>query len=149
MKMKNLVVSTPSAFAMLAVIGMAMSAGCGGPTDRPQVRVTGVVTLDGAPLTFGSVQFTSTKTGETAYANLDDDGRYMVTFPEADLGVEYEVTVGQPVDDELDATALLENPPEATRNVIPRKYSSRATSGLTVLISDSGETQFDVNLEGG
>jgi len=121
-------------------------AGCGGSDTRPEATITGQVLLDGSPLTAGSIRFTSTKTGESAYANLDGSGRYEVTFPEADVGSEYDVTVGAAIEEELDATAIAENPPEKVRSRIPRKYSDRTTSGLKTTIATEGENQFDVEL---
>lgn len=123
-------------------------AGCGGDDDdRPTATIIGQVTLDGAPLSSGSIQFTSPKTGESAYANLDSEGRYRVTFPKADVGSDYDVTVGRAVDENQDPTALAEDMPKPGPNPVPRKYSDRTTSGLKATIANPGENQFDVHLK--
>lgn len=129
------------------VICLVVIAGCGGAGARPSASISGQVRLDGAPLSAGSIHFTSPKTGETAYANLDGNGRYRVTFPEADLGAEYEVAVRAPVDEDIDATALLENPQPRTETVIPQKYTDRTTSGLRAEIARAGENEFDFELQ--
>lgn len=131
------------AVLMLAVF---VSAGCGGGDERPSASIQGTVMLDGEPLSVGSVQFTSTKTGESAYANLDDTGRYLVKFPEADIGTEYQVTVGKPVEENVDANELAMNPPEPVKIRIPQRYWNRATSGLTTTISSAGENTFNIDL---
>lgn len=130
---------------MLAA-SLVLSIGCGGGTPRPAVTIVGIVTLDGEPLSGASIRFTSPESGETAYANLDDGGRYRVRFPEADIGVEYVATVGTPVEDDLDATAIAENPPERVRDLVPEKYRDRSSSGLKVMVSGGGETEFNVDL---
>ncbi|WP_146594569.1 carboxypeptidase-like regulatory domain-containing protein [Novipirellula galeiformis] len=129
------------------VASLALLVGCGGDGDaRQAATISGQVLLDGAPLSVGSIQLTSPKTGESASANLDSDGRYSVTFPKADVGADYEVTLGPPVEDDLDATALMENPPEKVRSLIPKKYTDRTTSGLKTTLEAAGENQFNVEL---
>lgn len=122
-------------------------AGCGRAERRPPVTITGQVSLDGAPLSSGSIQFTSGKTGEAAYANLSSDGRYTVTFPAADVGAEYDVTVGPPIEENVDATAIAEKPQQAKPKLIPRKYSDRTSSGLKAKIDKAGDNQFDFQLK--
>jgi len=132
-----------------ALLPLFFLAGCGAGSDdhRPTATLSGVVTLDGNPLPAGSIQFTSTRTGETAYANLSSDGRYLIEMPAVDVGTEYDVTIGPPIEEDLDATALEENPPEKIRQLIPRKYSARTTSGLKVTIANAGANEFDFDLQ--
>ncbi|WP_417392225.1 carboxypeptidase-like regulatory domain-containing protein [Gimesia sp.] len=138
----NLLKATAGLFLVTAFVS-----GCGGETDaRPAVEIKGTVTLDGAPLQEASIQFTSPKTGESAYANLDASGQYSITFPKADIGSVYEITVTPPVVDEQNAMALAEQPKEKTASSIPAKYASRTTSGLTTRIEQAGthEANFDL-----
>ena len=129
-----------------ATVAFGLSLGCAGGESRPSVELEGVVTLDGEPLPAGSIQFTSTKTGEAAYTNLDAGGHYQIEFPQADIGSEYEVTVGPPQDADLDATAIVENPPEQVADLVPMKYRDRTTSGLSVVIETEGKNTFDFAL---
>ncbi|MCC9606587.1 hypothetical protein LOC68_17110 [Blastopirellula sp. JC732] len=135
-------------YVHLAILGIAatMLLGCGGGSERPSATIQGVVTLEGKPLDQGSVHFTSPKTGESAYANLTGEGKYLVTFPYADIGQAYQVSIGKTVVDETDAHALAANPPAPMTVKIPAKYSERTTSGLSVTIETGGETQYDIAL---
>ena len=128
-------------------ISTACLSGCSGDTDsRPAVEIKGIVTLDGSPLQEASIQFTSPKTGESANANLDASGQYSISFPKADIGSVYEITITPPVVDEQNAMALAEQPKEKAANKIPAKYSSRTSSGLTTQIEQAGnhEANFDL-----
>ena len=59
------------------LVAVLLAQGCSGdPNVRPSVEISGTVTLDGAPLQQASIQFTSSKSGESAYANLDENGNY-------------------------------------------------------------------------
>ena len=89
------------------LVAVLLAQGCSGdPNVRPSVEISGTVTLDGAPLQQASIQFTSSKSGESAYANLDENGNYSVSFPQADVGSAYEVTISPPVVEEENAMAL-------------------------------------------
>lgn len=128
-------------------ISASLISGCGSDSDsRPAVEIKGTVTLDGSPLQEASIQFTSPKTGESAYANLDSSGQYSITFPKADLGSIYEITITPPVVDEQNAMALAEQPQEKATSKIPVKYASRTSSGLTTQIDQAGthEANFDL-----
>ncbi len=131
---------------VIAAACLTFLAGCKNANQRPAASISGRVTLDGAPLSAASIQFTSPKTGESAYANLDADGRYKVTFPQADLGADYEVSFGPPVDEDVDATALAENPQPRATSPIPKKYTERTTSGLKANVATAGDNTFDVQL---
>lgn len=98
------------AVVALVVLSLFFFSGCGGKTDdRPEVAINGVVTLNGAALNEGSIHFRSTKTGESAYINLTAGGKYSITFPKADIGSEYEVSIAPPV-------VEIENPLEQKNN---------------------------------
>ncbi|MEX1040048.1 MAG: hypothetical protein WDZ51_05435 [Pirellulaceae bacterium] len=128
--------------------GVMLALGCGAGEARPSAEIQGIVNLDGSPLEQGSVHFTSSRTGETAYANLAPGGTYSVSFPQVDLGEIYEVSVGKPVVDEQDAHALEANPPAAMTVRIPPIYSNRTTSGLSLAIDKKGVQRFDIDLKG-
>ncbi|QDT91799.1 carboxypeptidase-like regulatory domain-containing protein [Gimesia algae] len=121
--------------------------GCGSDLDsRPTVEIMGTVTMDGSPLQEASIQFTSPKTGESAYANLDKNGKYSITFPKADIGSAYEITITPPVVEEENAMALAEQSQNKSTTKIPAKYSDRTTSGLSARVEQAGtnEANFDL-----
>lgn len=133
--------------AGLSVI-LSLTVGCSSDTDaRPPVEINGTITLDGTPLQEASIQFTSPKTGESAYANLDAGGQYTVTFPKADIGTEYEIAISAPVVNEENAMSLAEKPKEKTAAKIPAKYSNRTTSGLKAKIEQTGKNEFNFDLK--
>ncbi|UUO06852.1 hypothetical protein M4951_00725 [Blastopirellula sp. J2-11] len=132
----------------LGISAIGLLWGCGTSDARPSAILQGTVTLNGKPLEEGSVRFTSTKTGETAYANLEAGGRYSVEMPEVDLGEDYLIAVGQTIVDETDAMALAANPPAPMTVKIPAKYAERTTSGLSLTIDQPGVHSFDIELKG-
>ena len=127
------------------VIGTwAIGSGCSDRNSRPSVTIQGTVTLDGKPLPQGSIHFTSPLTGESAYMNLEPGGKYAVTFPEADVGEAYEISIQRPQIEEDDAHAKIE--PIKMDVKIPPKYTNRRSSGLTLTIESGGEQTYDVDL---
>ena len=119
---------------------------CSKAPQRPPMSIAGVVKLDGEPLSAGSVQFTSLATGESAYVNVSPEGKYEIRFPEGDIGLEYGISVGPPVDSEVDATQVAENPPPKVKQTIPGHYSNRMKSGLSTVIKNAGENKYDIEL---
>lgn len=68
------------AFLCTAILAVGLAAGCG-KSDRPPLGVvTGVVTLDGAPLTDALVLFTPDTAGRTSRGLTDATGRYELSF---------------------------------------------------------------------
>jgi len=131
---------------LLTILGF--SGGCTGTTDsRPSVEISGTVTLNGSALQAGSIQFTSPKTGESAYSNLDASGHYSLSFPKADVGSEYEITVGPAVSENQDALSMAEKPQQKIKSLIPKKYFDRSSSGLTAKIEQTGKNEFNFDLK--
>ena len=119
----------------LATLNMVV-AGCS--QGQPTGSVAGKVTLGGAPLTAGAVQFTNQAAGVGATVELDTSGSYQLeTLP---VG-EYQVAIQPPpppAPHEMDRPA----PP---RNAIPAKYQTVETSGLNATITQGANTaDFDL-----
>lgn len=133
-----------AAWFAIGMTAIGMTLGCGGDRQRPAAEIQGQVRLDGEPLSQGSVHFTSPRSGETAYANLDSSGRYSVRFDQVDVGEVYEVSVSTPVIDEQDAHAVVA--PQKMNVTIPSKYTNRTTSGLSLTIEDAGTHEFDIDM---
>jgi len=130
---------------LLVIFGLLVT-GCQGRGSRPPADIQGVVLLDGKPLEQASVHFTSPRTGESAYANVESGGKYRVPFPEVDIGEVYEVAVRKPIMDVEYATDAPMSQPKTVK--IPEKYANRRTSGLTFKIESGGPQTFDIELEG-
>lgn len=111
--------------AILVVVAGSTMVGCS--DGRPErVPVSGVVRIDGQPLTSGSVVFNPEK-GRRAVGELDGDGRFKLgTFDTGDgcIPGKFAVTVHSTED----------LPGNKVRYNTPKKYENPATSGLSQTI---------------
>ena len=121
-----------SAFILCAV-------GCGG---KP-AKVQGAVTLDGQPVTRGTIGFSPVDGGQKAVGVIDGNGNYdLRTNRERGLEVgEYAVTVSSRERGEVDENG---GPPMPGKFLVPRRYSSSNTSGLRFEVQSGSNT---INLE--
>lgn len=110
---------------LLGALAFSVS-GCG--DGRPErVPVSGTVTIDGKPLTYGFVRFHPLEGGRLGQGRIGPDGRYTLTTYKKGDGVTLgthavEVLAGEPVGE------------TKTRWHAPKKYAERATSELTLTI---------------
>lgn len=136
---------TMHAGVLIAILGLMLT-GCQGRSSRPPAEIQGVVRLNGEPLEQASVHFTSPRTGESAYANVEPGGTYRIPFPEVDVGELYEVAVRKPVIEVEYATDAPKSQPKTVK--IPDKYANRRTSGLSFKIESGGTQTYDIELSG-
>jgi hypothetical protein len=135
----------PSKLHLTRLAGLAVLAtvvGCGGPYDS---TVSGDVTLDGAPVPYGTVTFHSISGGPAAYARIEDGSYSLNTGAEEGLpSGEYEVTVAanEPPAAEQVASGT---PPPYGKQITPARYRSRQTSGLKYNVT-AGHNQIDLQL---
>ena len=127
-------------FVTLAVFSLAV--GCRASHELETAEVTGRVTIDGRPLTHGSVTFTPEQ-GRSATGVIQPDGSFVLqTYGRngAIVGV-HKVSVS--------CTEKLPDPPQDPKNadagmwpqersLIPERYTQSATSGMTFEVK-SGE----------
>jgi hypothetical protein len=132
--------SSPSFVAALAAISMA---GCGGPYDA---TVSGVATLDSAPLSRGVVSFTPTASGAAAYGQIGSDGRYAIwTGREEGLASgDYVVSVVSTED--TGDRGKDGGPPPLGKSITPDWYRDPSTSGLNFTV-ESGENEINLELK--
>ena len=114
--------------------------GCGGSASD-LTEVSGQVLLDGKPLATGSV-ITMPEHGRGANGKIDNEGRFALTSGEAGPGASIGLHHVAVVAVEESATF---NPEAPRKSLIPQKYASAETSGLTIDVKP-GETM-DVVLE--
>lgn len=111
---------------LMVLMGLGLT-GCG--SSKPSGSVTGKVSMDGKPVTNGSVVFSSSTKGSAAEGKLDSAGAFNLTdsLPVGD----YVVTVKPPP-----AGAPLGAPaaPPPAKSDIPEKYRSEAKSDLKFTI---------------
>jgi len=115
----------PCLVVLLLPLGLGSLVGCGGGTRPDRVPVSGRVTIDGEPLTFGSIRFIAEGPGRPAMTKIDANGRF-------DFGAEG-VVVGKNrvevmADEQLNETD--------TRWHAPQKYTSYETSDLAVDVTE-------------
>jgi len=131
--------------------GVSLLSGCG----KPFGSVTGTITLGGAPLPAGLVSFLA-EDGTVVSANVDANGSYRVENVPTGLA---KVMVYTAFNDNLGAMGdALKNQgrdparfkdvpnPSPPLVVVPQKYSTPETSGLSVTVG-RGETKYDIPLD--
>ena len=111
-------------------LAILLCAGCGGPYDS---YVSGVATLDGTPLTRGTITFNPANPGPVAYSSIDSNGNYTLNT----------VTVVAK-EDAIPDTSGRGLPPTPGKNITPEWYASKQHSGLNFTV-ESGSN--DINLE--
>ncbi len=137
-------------------------AGCAGPAGDPNrpktVPVSGTVTYNGDPVEGATVTFmTDSAEGKGAVGRTDASGHFtLMTFEPGDGAVpgNYKVTVTKTKTEgtlsEEEANKYLErgeNPPApAVTDLLPEKYKSPETSGLTAEVTEGGENNFTFEL---
>lgn len=121
--------------AGLSATLLVVAAGCGG--GRPGlVPVSGVVTIDGQPVTAGQVSLMP-KGKRSAIGRLDEKGRFTLSS--------YELGDGAPIGTHLVTVTAVEGVTErSNRWLAPKKYSNKLNANLWVTIE--GPTD-DLNIE--
>jgi len=112
--------------------GLLLAAGCRSDVDLAEVR--GEVSLNGKPLTFGSVML-QPPSGEPARASIRPDGSFELETPKQGVGV-------RPGRSKVRVTCFEAQRPGTAHNVkgeltlgkslIPLRYTQYSTSGLEV-----------------
>lgn len=142
---------TNSKFLALACLLLATPifiAGCSGPDIG---QVSGSVTVNGKPLTTGSILFSNKEAGISINANLGDDGTFVIKTHKAE-GLppgEYQVAV-KSVTFGGDETPLVGQRPTASAKptvFIPPKYSNVNTSGLSATVKKGKNEPFVFDLK--
>lgn len=135
--------TTRAAISTLGGLLLAATVGCGGAYDS---YVTGLVTLEGEPVSKGTVSFVPADGGPSAYAMIGSDGRYEVyTGKERGLpSGAYGVTVisREPPAVERSKTG---GPPPPGKAITPPWYAMAQYSPLQFHV-ESGENEIDLKL---
>jgi hypothetical protein len=126
----------------LAALMGTLLVGCGSPYDA---TVSGIATLDSAPLSSGVVSFTPTSSGAPAYGQIGAGGTYQVwTGREEGLASgEYVVSVVSTED--TGDRGKDGGPPPLGKSITPDWYRDPNTSGLNFTV-ESGENEINLEL---
>jgi hypothetical protein len=123
-------------FCAIAVISLT---GCSRSHERETAKVSGIVTLDGKPLTRGTVMFVPAA-GRAGTGVIAADGSYQLTTYQPDDGAlvgSHKVSVAIPLGSETAPAAA---------SPIPQRYSSAESSGLTFEVKAGEENRIDLKL---
>lgn len=107
-------------FTLMTGLCLAVSAGCGGSAadDLPELGlVTGVVTLDGQPLSEAMITFEPTTGGSFSSGTTDETGTYELLFNADHNGA----VIG------THKVTIIKHDGEAGPNIVPMKYNERTT----------------------
>jgi hypothetical protein len=149
------------AFMRMALVVVAccslISAGCGGSTDkwkkdRPQtVPATGKVTLNGEPLEGAQVVLVSKSGSHGASALSAKDGSFhLATFPPDDgvVAGSYKVMVVKSLVPEIQEPGEDSTVMTVAKLLVPKKYTSPETSGISIDIPPAGKKDLHFELTG-
>lgn len=138
-----------SRFGSLGVLLIAiacLTSGCGSSGEHPTAKVSGLVTIDGQPLKFGSVLFVPEGNLPSAEANIRSDGTYdLGTYTSNDGAViaKHKVMITARL---ASGSALPEDSVKGaagTVSAIPEKYGDLEKSGLVAEVTaDTNEIDF-------
>ncbi|MHC4880471.1 MAG: carboxypeptidase-like regulatory domain-containing protein [Planctomycetota bacterium] len=155
-------------FSAPLAIGLLLCTGCGGgDTGRePTFKVTGKVTLAGAPVSKATVTFFPSEGQRSAIGLTDDNGEYLLTtyeFGDGAMSGKYSITINKAVprqasSSESDHEAIAsgkvdpgaehdadEDDPEAS--AVPQRYTNPDESGFSAEVTVDGENRFDLAME--
>ena len=131
------------------MLALLLSLGCGGDSGPATVPVTGKITQAGQPVANALVVFHPQDTASTvraSQAETDDQGAYSLSTylgdDEYKPGIEpgeYLISVMK-----LEVVQDMRTQP---KNLLPKKYSLPAKSGLSASVTADGENTFDFEIE--
>lgn len=127
-----------ASIASLLLVGCSSGKKDVGPTGD----VSGTVTMDGKPLTTGTVVFTNYETGSTGAGTLDDAGKFTLKNPLA-VG-KYKISFEPPAASQPEDATAIKDARKAAES-IPLGYQSATSSGENREVKE-GENSFEFKL---
>jgi hypothetical protein len=135
----------PLAAWIVSIVAVMMVLGCGGGRSKVKtVKVSGTITLDGAPLTGAEVNFLGEE--YAGIATTDSNGHYELQAQPGPNTVYLSKYEGMD-DPDFDPTEI--GPSDSgggPRQLIPPKYSSESESELEFTVPDKGSDSADFQL---
>lgn len=141
----------------LLLAGAIVSAGCAPAGLEGTIAASGTVTHNGQPIAGANVVFSPRGEGRAASGLTDAHGHFQLQTLTANDGVipgTYQVAIsktqvegGMSEEESQAYTAQHGKPPQVTvKELLPQKYKSPATSGLTAEVAAGGKNQFTFDL---
>jgi hypothetical protein len=126
-----------------AFLAVFASAGCSGD-ESGLVPVSGVVTLDGTPLTLGSIRFVPER-GRPATSKIAGDGSFELESRRVDDVVLEEGIPPGKYRVAVNASQIIDAEAEKVRWLAPPRYADFRTSGLVVHVkADSNDMRIEL-----
>ncbi|PQO26073.1 hypothetical protein C5Y96_21730 [Blastopirellula marina] len=119
--------------------------GCGQGRTSAGATASGIVTVEGVPLTGGTVAFSPVNSGSSAFGHIQPDGTYHVETDSQTTGLapgDYQIAIyfsPPETEDAAGNTVVGENP-------VAKKYADFDRSGLKVT-ANAGDNKFDFDLD--
>ena len=148
-----------SRLCLIAGLWLCLLGGCQSsalpPGAKPTKPVTVTVTYKGAPVEGANVAFIEAGEEPTpSYGLTDAQGvaKMKTSYAEGAVVGSHQVTItktvteGGPIADQDSPNYNADPPPPVVKNLIPQKYGSKATSGLTAEVKASGPNDFKFDL---
>ena len=120
----------------MLLIAALLIAGCSSGNEFPTAKVTGKITYRGKPVPTGTIMFVPEGNMPTATGEIQPDGTYQLTTYDANDGAvlgPHAVSITA-IEEQKDVLpAQRSGTPEP---IVPAKYMSHTTSGLTAEVKD-------------
>jgi hypothetical protein len=129
-----------------ALVGLLLAV-CAAGCSRHPAKLSGAVTLDGAPLPTGVISLSPARSGPSAYGEITPDGRFeLKTGSEKGLEPgEYVVTVAANAPGSSEPDPETGAPPPIRPLITPHKYADVSTSPLRITVKP-GSQKLEIEL---
>lgn len=130
---------------LLLVVMFLGIAGCGKSIEQASSSASGKITLDGKPLTSGTLNFYPANEGNSAFATINSDGTFTVNTSAGTNGLEpgdYSVVVSYEVPSVIDD----EGTEVPGVNPIPARFRNEEVPEISITVPKSGTDALNIDL---
>ena len=136
------------AVVLVLLSAAALLVGCGSGTAR--VPVSGIVTYQDKPLSYGGVMFQPLGGGRPSRGKIQADGSFSLTTVDGEVGVEIgtcQVRVTAFAAQQASEETQGSREPTLGESAIPAKYTRYGTSGIKVEVTSDMELPLLIELQ--
>ncbi|QDT97285.1 hypothetical protein [Gimesia aquarii] len=130
---------------LLLVVMFLGTTGCGKSIEQASSSASGKITLDGKPLTSGTLNFYPANEGNSAFATINSDGTFTVNTSAGTNGLEpgdYSVVVSYEVPSMIDD----EGAEVPGVNPIPARFRNEEAPEISITVPKSGTDALNIDL---